>query len=70
MPSLASPSINARISSVIDDLLDRMSAAHTSEDVERVRRVGTILLGRLVRHRQHGSDLLYEAYESDIGGET
>jgi len=61
---------HARISTVIDDLLDRARAARTSEDVERVRGVGTILLGRLVRHRQHGSDLLYEAYDSDIGGET
>jgi hypothetical protein len=28
------------------------------------------LLGLLVRHRQRGSDLVYEAYELDIGGET
>jgi len=26
------------------------------------------LLGRLVRHRQRGSDLLYEAWAVDIGG--
>lgn len=26
------------------------------------------LLGRLARHRQRGADLLYEAYEVDIGG--
>ena len=28
----------------------------------------TRLLGRLVRHRQRGSDLLYEAWAVDIGG--
>lgn len=27
------------------------------------------LLGRLVKHRQRGSDLIYEAYEVDIGGQ-
>lgn len=26
------------------------------------------LLGRLVRHRQHGADLVWEAYNLDIGG--
>ena len=39
-------------------------------DVDGVRGPGTVLLGRLVRHRQHGSDLVFEAYEFDIGGET
>ncbi len=26
------------------------------------------LMGRLIRHRQHGADLVWEAYELDIGG--
>lgn len=39
-------------------------------DVQRVREQATTLLGRLVRHRQRGSDLVYEAYEVDIGGDT
>lgn len=25
------------------------------------------LMGRIVRHRQHGADLVWEAYEVDIG---
>ena len=29
----------------------------------------TALLGRLVKHRQRGSDLIYDAYEVDIGGQ-
>lgn len=33
------------------------------------RRVGH-LLRELVRHRQHGADLLWQAYQTDIGGET
>jgi hypothetical protein len=40
------------------------------DSVDRVRTLGTALLGRLVRHRQRGSDLVYEAYDVDIGGET
>jgi len=40
------------------------------QDVDSVRDLGTALLGRLVRHRQRGSDLVFEAYEVDIGGET
>jgi hypothetical protein len=31
------------------------------DDVQR-------LLGEIVRHRQHGADLVYEAYHVDIGG--
>jgi hypothetical protein len=38
--------------------------------VDLIRRLGTTLLGLLVSHRQRGSDLLYEAYEFDVGGET
>jgi hypothetical protein len=54
----------------VDDLLARVTAPDSIEDVERVRDLGTALLGRLVRHRQRGSDLVFEAYEFDIGGET
>lgn len=37
---------------------------------ELIREQGTTLLGLLVRHRQRGADLVFEAYEFDIGGET
>lgn len=40
----------------------------TPSDVADVRELGTQLLGRLSRHRQRGADLVYEAYETDIGG--
>jgi hypothetical protein len=39
-------------------------------DVERVRRIGTELLAALMHHRQRGADLVFEAYDADIGGET
>lgn len=32
------------------------------------REAATELVGRIVRHRQRGADLIYEAYEVDIGG--
>jgi hypothetical protein len=54
----------------VDNLLARVTAPDVIEDVDRVRGLGTALLGRLVRHRQRGSDLVFEAYEFDIGGET
>jgi nicotinamidase-related amidase len=54
----------------VDNLLARVTASDLIEDVGRVRHMGTAILGRLVRHRQRGSDLVFEAYEFDIGGET
>ena len=36
--------------------------------VEAHREACIRLLGRLVRHRQRRSDLIYEAYAVDIGG--
>ena len=46
-----------------------MDGAGGTEDVEQVRALGTSLLGRIVRHRQRGADLVYEAYEVDVGGD-
>jgi hypothetical protein len=58
------------ISGQIDHLLARVTAPDVTEDLDRVRDLGTALLGRLVRHRQRGSDLVFDAYDFDIGGET
>jgi tryptophan 2,3-dioxygenase len=40
----------------------------TMADLPAFREELTTLMGRLVRHRQRGSDLIYEAYEVDLGG--
>lgn len=61
---------HTRIRHQIDDLLARVRTPESREDVDKVRDLGTLLLGVLVRHRQRGSDLVYEAYELDLGGET
>jgi hypothetical protein len=61
---------NVLIRGQVESLLARVGEREAPVDVDRVRDLGTALLGRLVRHRQRGSDLVYEAYEFDIGGET
>jgi hypothetical protein len=60
---------HAEIRDLVEDLLASVSGPDI-DDADRVRDLGTALLGRLVRHRQRGSDLVYEAYAVDIGGET
>lgn len=39
-------------------------------DVDELRGRGDDLLRALSRHRQRGADLVYQAYQLDIGGET
>jgi hypothetical protein len=60
---------HAQIVALVDDLLAGTSASD-GPGVDSVRDLGLGLLGRLVRHRQRGSDLVYEAYAVDVGGET
>lgn len=74
-PRLAHPvrrlvSDHAVISGCIDDLRARLSSPVAADDAGAVRDLGTALLGRLARHRQQGADLIYEAYQVDLGGET
>ena len=48
---------------------DPMLADPALGDPAEVRDHGTTLLSALLRHRQHGADLVYEAYSLDIGGQ-
>lgn len=57
------------IGGLIDEMIDRMNGPITDDDVETVRVLGTGLIARLIRHRQRSADVLYEAFESDLGGE-
>lgn len=52
----------------IDQMLAVLDAGEPIADLEKFREDGTQLIGQLVRHRQHGSDMVYEAYEVDLGG--
>lgn len=56
------------INSHVDDLLARLQTPEGAQDVDTVRDLGTALISVLLRHRQRGSDLVFEAYEVDIGG--
>jgi hypothetical protein len=58
------------VAKLVDQLASRARNTSTSNDVAELRRGGTALLGRLVKHRQRGADLVFEAYQTDIGGET
>ncbi|HZC71729.1 MAG TPA: hypothetical protein VE442_13640 [Jatrophihabitans sp.] len=61
---------HALIKDQIEDLIASAGAPDINEGVDHLRELGTALLARLLRHRQHGSDLVFEAYQADIGGET
>ncbi len=54
----------------LDDLLACCQGPAEAESLARARDLSTSLLGRLVRHRQFGADLIYEAVHVDLGGET
>jgi hypothetical protein len=52
----------------IATLVADSEAPVTEDDIDGLRERSTSLLGHMVRHRQRGADLIYEAYETDIGG--
>lgn len=58
---------HAPIRASLDGLL---AACELGPDADEIREAATQLLGLLVRHRQRGADLVYDACEVDIGGET
>lgn len=58
---------HAEVLDALDVLAARFAAGG---DIGRLRGRATELLRRLTRHRQRGADLVYEAYATDIGGET
>lgn len=60
---------HSEICGLLESLLG-MTASTECDDVDRVRSRATALLGLLVGHRQKGSDLVFQAYEFDLGGET
>jgi hypothetical protein len=61
---------HAVISRLIRDVLVRVRLLVAADEIDGVRELGTTLLGRLARHRQRGADLIHQAYQVDLGGET
>jgi hypothetical protein len=59
---------HAQIAADIAALVADSRAPVTPTDVDDLRERATQLLGHLIRHRQKGADLIYEAFETDIGG--
>ncbi len=50
------------------DRFDHAPTERTAEETAALREQGLGLLAAIVRHRQLGADLLYEAYNVDVGG--
>jgi hypothetical protein len=59
---------HARYAEDIDGYLAVLEHGGTIADLPAFREEVTTLMGKLVRHRQMGADLVYEAYEVDLGG--
>lgn len=59
---------HAMVARALDAFAQRL--AEPGIDVELLRGWASDLLRELSRHRQRGADLVYEAYATDIGGET
>ena len=59
---------HAEIAADIGALVADSAPPVAPDDVEGLRERATKLLGHLSRHRQRGADLIYEAFETDIGG--
>src|SRR3954462_5270526 len=51
------------IATEIEALVAESAAPVSAGDVDPLRERGTKLLSHLIRHRQRGADLIYEAYE-------
>ena len=56
-----------QIADGIKRLVLRLRDPVTDADIDELRNEANTLLGNLVRHRQRGADLIYEAFEYDIG---
>lgn len=61
---------HSRIRTTLARLVAASGEPVVAADVKGIRETGTSLLARLSRHRQRGADLVFEAYQTDIGGET
>lgn len=59
---------HARLNERIDGFIAALENGQAVADLSSFREDVTTLIGQLIRHRQKGSDLIYEAYEVDLGG--
>lgn len=59
---------HALITDALHELLVATEPPVATEDIRRIRTKATELLSSLLRHRQRGADLIFEAFATDIGG--
>lgn len=61
---------HGKLATAMNDLLEQLEDASPpdAERVDALRVAALDLLGRLSRHRQKGVDLVYDAFDMDIGG--
>lgn len=59
---------HSRLNGRIDALLASTANRGEPASAAQVRALGTDLIGALMKHRQLGADLVFDAYETDIGG--
>jgi hypothetical protein len=59
---------HASITAEINAVTSLVEPPVTPTDVPIVREEATRLMGHVNKYRQRGADLVYEAYETDIGG--
>ncbi len=59
---------HGRITVQIEGLLGETAEQATAPDPGVIREAATNLIATLMKHRQAGADLIFEAYETDIGG--
>ena len=59
---------HVQLAADIADLVHATDAPVGAEDIAPVRDQAMSVLGMLIRHRQRGADLIYEAFDTDIGG--
>ena len=59
---------HVEVSGLLRSVIERLEASEPVCDVAAFREEVTALMGRLVRHRQRGSDLVWSAYSCDLGG--
>jgi hypothetical protein len=59
---------HASIAGEVAQLVADSAPPVVESDVDALRDRGVRLLGELSRHRQRGADLIYEAFQADIGG--
>lgn len=60
---------HVRLHADVEELTRLASLAGTEDDVPELRVLGVALLSDLARHRRRGSELVWQAYAVDIGGE-